>query len=315
MLEYIVKKFLMMIPIVILVSMILFLLLSTLPGDAALIAAGEYSSDEDIAELRHSMGLDQPVYVQYWNWFSRVLRGDFGKSLLTGSSITERVALRFPATLQLTILSMIVSVLIALPLGIASAVYRNSIWDSLCSFIGVIGVSMPSFWLGMLFIIFFSLNLSWLPTSGFVSILENPIEGIRHLIMPAFSIGASFAATTIRQTRNALLEVLNQDYMITAKAKGLPGYLIIWKHALRNALIPVVTVVAMQTGKLFGGAIIAETVFVIPGLGSDIVNSIMSRDYPITMALILVVAIIVIVINTFIDILYGVIDPRVGRNK
>jgi len=315
MLEYIVKKFLMMIPIVILVSMILFLLLSTLPGDAALIAAGEYSSDEDIAELRHSMGLDQPVYVQYWNWFSRVLRGDFGKSLLTGSSITERVALRFPATLQLTILSMIVSVLIALPLGIASAVYRNSIWDSLCSFIGVIGVSMPSFWLGMLFIIFFSLNLSWLPTSGFVSILENPIEGIRHLIMPAFSIGASFAATTMRQTRNALLEVLNQDYMITAKAKGLPGYLIIWKHALRNALIPVVTVVAMQTGKLFGGAIIAETVFVIPGLGSDIVNSIMSRDYPITMALILVVAIIVIVINTFIDILYGVIDPRVGRNK
>ena len=264
MLEYIVKKFLMMIPIVILVSMILFLLLSTLPGDAALIAAGEYSSDEDIAELRHSMGLDQPVYVQYWNWFSRVLRGDFGKSLLTGSSITERVALRFPATLQLTILSMIVSVLIALPLGIASAVYRNSIWDSLCSFIGVIGVSMPSFWLGMLFIIFFSLNLSWLPTSGFVSILENPIEGIRHLIMPAFSIGASFAATTMRQTRNALLEVLNQDYMITAKAKGLPGYLIIWKHALRNALIPVVTVVAMQTGKLFGGAIIAETVFVIP---------------------------------------------------
>ena len=315
MLEYIVKKFLMMIPIVILVSMILFLLLSTLPGDAALIAAGEYSSDEDIAELRHSMGLDQPVYVQYWNWFSRVLRGDFGKSLLTGSSITERVALRFPATLQLTILSMIVSVLIALPLGIASAVYRNSIWDSLCSFIGVIGVSMPSFWLGMLFIIFFSLNLGWLPTSGFVSILENPIEGIRHLIMPAFSIGASFAATTMRQTRNALLEVLNQDYMITAKAKGLPGYLIIWKHALRNALIPVVTVVAMQTGKLFGGAIIAETVFVIPGLRSDIVNSIMSRDYPITMALILVVAIIVIVINTFIDILYGVIDPRVGRNK
>jgi len=315
MLEYIAKKILMMVPIIILVSMILFFLLSTLPGDAALIAAGEYSSDEDIAELRHSMGLDQPIYVQYWNWFSRVLRGDFGESLLTGSSITERVALRFPATLQLTIMSMIVSVLIALPLGIASAVYRNSIWDNLCSFVGVIGVSMPSFWLGMLFIILFSLNLGWLPTSGFVSVFENPIEGIRHLIMPAFAIGAPFAATTMRQTRNALLEVLDQDYMMTAKAKGLPGHLIIWKHALRNALIPVITVIAMQTGKLFGGAIIAETVFVIPGLGGDIVNSIMSRDYPITMALILVVAIIVIFINTFIDILYGVIDPRVGRSK
>ena len=242
-------------------------------------------------------------------------RGISASRFLTGTSISNRIVQRFPATLQLTIMAMIVSVLIALPLGIASAVYRNSVWDSLCSFFGVFGVSMPSFWLGMLLIILFSLTLGWLPTSGYVSIFEDPVDSIRHMIMPAFSIGAAFAATTMRQTRNAMLEVLDQDYMMTAKAKGLPGHLMIWKHALRNALIPVVTVIALQTGKLFGGAVIAETVFVIPGLGSEIVSSIMSRDYPITMAMVLVVALIVILINTFIDILYGAIDPRVGRNK
>ena len=315
MVEYTIKKLLMMIPIILLVSIILFLLLTTLPGDAALFAAGEYSTDEDIEALRHSMGLDKPVVQQYWDWFSGVLQGDFGESFLTGTSISNRIVQRFPVTLQLTVMSMIVSVLIALPLGIASAVYRNSVWDSLCSFFGVFGVSMPSFWLGMLLIILFSLTLGWLPTSGFVSFFEDPVDSIRHMIMPAFSIGAAFAATTMRQTRNAMLEVLDQDYMMTAKAKGLPGHLMIWKHALRNALIPVITVIALQTGKLFGGAVIAETVFVIPGLGSEIVSSIMSRDYPITMAMVLVVAVIVILINTFIDILYGAIDPRVGRGK
>lgn len=315
MLEHTIKKILMMIPIIILVSIILFFLLEALPGDAALVAAGEYASDEDVAMLRQSMGLDKPLVERYWLWFTGVLQGDFGESLLTGSSITDRIVQRFPATLQLTIMSMIVSVLIALPLGIASAIYRNSIWDAIASFFGVFGVSIPSFWLGMLLIILFSLTLGWLPTSGFVSIFENPVESIRHMIMPAFSIGAAFAATTMRQTRNAMLEVLDQDYMMTAKAKGLPGNIMIWKHALRNALIPVVTVIALQTGKLFGGAVIAETVFVIPGLGSDIVSSIMSRDYPITMGMVLVVAVIVIFINTFIDILYGVIDPRIGRGK
>ena len=311
----IVKKLLMMIPIVIMVSIILFLLLKALPGDAAMVAGGEFATDADIEAAREAMGLNKPLYMQYLDWLWGVLHGDFGNSLLTGSPIVDKVVQRFPATMELAILSMIFAILIAVPLGIVSAVYRNSVWDTLSSILSVVGIAMPSFWLGMLLIILFALTLGWLPASGYTPFFEDPLKSLRYMILPAFSIGASFAATTMRQTRNALLEVLDQDYMMTAKAKGLPGHIIIWKHALRNALIPVITVIAMQTGKLFGGAIIAETVFVIPGLGGDIVNSIMSRDYPITMALILVVAIIVIFINTFIDILYGVIDPRVGRSK
>lgn len=311
----IVKKLLMMIPIIILVSIILFLILKTLPGDAALVAAGEFSTDADIEALRASMGLDRPIYAQYWDWFSGILRGDFGTSLLTGLPIADKIVQRFPATIELAIMSMIIAIIIAVPLGIVSAVYRGKAWDNISSILSVIGIAMPSFWLGMLLIILFCLTLKWLPASGYVPFFEDPLKSLQLMLMPAFSIGASFAAVTMRQTRNALLEVLDQDYMMTAKAKGLPGHIMIWKHALRNALIPVVTVIAMQTGKLFGGAVIAETVFVIPGLGSEIVNSIMRRDYPVTMAMIMIVAVIVIFINTFIDIVYGFIDPRVGRDS
>ena len=309
----IIKKLLMMIPIVIMVSIILFLLLKALPGDAAMVAGGEFATDADIEAAREAMGLNKPLYVQYLDWLWGILHGDFGVSLLTGSPIVDKIVQRFPATMELAILSMIFAILIAVPLGIVSAVYRNSVWDTLSSILSVIGIAMPSFWLGMLLIILFSLTLGWLPASGYTPFFEDPMKSLRYMILPAFSIGASFAATTMRQTRNALLEVLDQDYMMTAKAKGLPGHVIIWKHALRNALIPVVTVVAMQTGKLFGGAVIAETVFVIPGLGSEIVGSIMKRDFPTTMAMIMIVAVIVIFINTFIDILYGFIDPRVGK--
>lgn len=309
----IVKKLLMMIPIVILVSVILFLLLKALPGDAAMVAGGELATQADIEATREAMGLNKPLYIQYLDWLAGIVHGDFGDSLLTGTPIADKIVQRFPATMELAVLSMIVAIVIAVPLGIVSAVYRNSVWDTLSSILSVIGIAMPSFWLGMLLIILFSLTLGWLPASGYTPFFEDPLKSLRYMILPAFSIGASFAATTMRQTRNALLEVLDQDYMMTAKAKGLPGHIIIWKHALRNALIPVVTVVAMQTGKLFGGAVIAETVFVIPGLGSEIVNSIMKRDFPTTMAMIMIVAVIVIFINTFIDILYGFIDPRVGK--
>lgn len=304
----------MMIPILILVSVILFVLLRALPGDAALISAGETATTEDILLRRKEMGLDQSLYIQYLNWIGGVLHGDFGKSLISGSSISEKVSQRFPVTLELTILSMIFSVLFSIPLGILSALHRNTPLDYAASALSVFGLSMPSFWLGILMIILFSLNLGWLPAFGFVPITEDFFDSIRHLIMPAVSIGLSFAATTTRQTRNAMLEVMDQDYIMTAKAKGIPGKVVIWKHAFRNALIPVITVIAMQTGKLFGGSVIAETIFAIPGLGSEIVNSIMNRDYPITMAMVLIVAVIVIFVNTFIDIIYSVIDPRVGKD-
>lgn len=311
----IVKKILMMIPILLLVSIMLFLLLKALPGDAAGIASGVFASDEDIAAYREKMGLNKPLYVQYFNWLWNMLHGDFGVSLLTGKPVADKIAQRLPATLELALLAIICSVIIAIPLGILSAVYRNTGLDSAVSVFSLIGVSMPEFWLATLLVILFSLKLHVLPASGYVKFSENPLTNLKLMILPAVSIGVTYSAITMRQTRNAVLEVLDQDYIVTAKAKGLPGRLVIWKHALRNALIPVITVIGMQTGKLFAGAVVIETIFVIPGLGSEIVDSIMTRDYPITMAMIMIVAIIIIFINTFIDIIYGFIDPRVGRSK
>jgi peptide/nickel transport system permease protein len=311
----IIKKLLMMIPIILVVSIILFCLLKALPGDAALMRGGETMSQEDIAILRDSMGLNDPLYVQYFRWLGGMLKGDFGVSFMTGSSITDKIAQRLPATMELALMATFFAILIGLPLGIISAVYRNSPLDYTTSVFSVAGISIPGFWLSMLLIMLFSLKLGWLPASGYVPFFEDPLKSMKLMIMPAIGIGASLAGTITRQTRNAVLEVLDQDYMMTAKAKGLPGHVMIWKHALRNALIPVVTVVAMQIGKLFGGAVISETLFLIPGLGSEIVNSILARDYPVTMGMIMVVAVIIIFINTFIDIIYGFIDPRVGRSK
>ena len=311
----IIKKLLMMIPIILVVSIILFCLLKALPGDAALMRGGETMAKEDIEILRESMGLNDPLYVQYFRWLGGMLKGDFGVSFMTGSSISDKIAQRFPATMELALLATIFAIIIALPLGIISAVYRNSPLDYTASVASVAGISIPGFWLCMLLIMLFSLKLGWLPASGYVPFFEDPLKSMKLMIMPAIGIGASLAGTLTRQTRNAVLEVLDQDYMMTAKAKGLPGHIMIWKHALRNALIPVVTVIAMQIGKLFGGAVISETLFLIPGLGSEIVNSILARDYPVTMGMVMVVAVIIIFINTFIDIIYGFIDPRVGRSK
>lgn len=311
----IIKKLLMMIPIILLVSIILFCLLRAMPGDAAQMIAGEFGTEAEIAAYRKQLGLDQPLYVQYFRWLSDMLKGDFGRSMMSGMPIIDKVKQRLPATMELTILSVLLSVVIAVPLGIISAVYRNSPVDSAVSVLSVVGISMPSFWLGTLIIMLFSLKLKWLPASGYVPFFEDPLTSLKLMIMPSIAVCGSVLATNMRQIRNSMLEVLDQDYIVTAKAKGLPGHILIWKHAFRNALIPVVTVVAMQMGKLFGGACIAETIFLIPGIGGEIVSSIMSRDYPITMAMIMIVAVIIIFINTFIDVLYGFIDPRVGRGN
>lgn len=311
----IIKKILMMIPILILVSIILFFLLKALPGDSAIMAAGQFASDEDIAAYREKMGLDKPLYQQYFRWLFNMLRGDFGQSLMTGKPVAKKIAERLPATMELALLAILCSVIIAIPLGILSAVNRNSGIDSAVSVFSLIGISMPEFWLATLLVILFSLKMHVLPASGYVEFAKDPGTSLKLMILPAVSIGVTYSAITMRQTRNAVLEVLDQDFIVTAKAKGLPGRIIIWKHALRNALIPVITVIGMQTGKLFGGAVVAETIFVIPGLGNEVVNSIMNRDFPVTMGVIMVVAAIIIFINTFIDIIYGFIDPRVGRGK
>ena len=225
------------------------------------------------------------------------------------------IARRLPITVELALLSLIVAVIIAIPLGITSAIHRNKPIDLFASFFAMIGVTIPNFWLGMLLILYFSIRLKWLPASGFVPLVTDPMGNLTRMIMPALAIGTGFAAIVMRQTRSALLEVLDQDYIITAKAKGLKGSVVIWKHALRNSIIPVITVIAMSTGRLLGGAVITETVFAMPGIGKGIVDGIMNRDYPIVMGLIMISAVFIIVINTVVDVVYIFIDPRISHKS
>ena len=308
----ILKKALSIIPLLLLVSVILFVLINLLPGDAAMGLVTECASEDYVNRVRAEMGLDKPPVTRYFDWLIGIFRGDLGKSLISNQLVSVKIAQRLPVTLEITFVAMVISILIAVPLGILSAVRRGSVFDTIGSFVSMLGIAMPPFWLGMLLVLLFSVTLNMLPASGFVSFAQDPLQNLRCVIMPATSIGVAFAATVMRQARSALLEVMQQDYVTTAYAKGLKGRVVIWKHALRNALIPVVTVITMQIGRLIGGAVVTETVFALPGIGREIVDAILSRDYPVVMGMILVVAALVVVTNTLVDILYILIDPRIS---
>ena len=312
MLTNIAKKILSIIPLLFFISVLLFILINALPGDATMSLVGETASEEYVLELREKMGLDRPPVQRYFAWLAGVLRGDLGDSLTTSETVAQKISMRFPITMEITIVSMAISVLIALPLGVLSAMRRNSAADVAGSVFSMLGVAMPSFWLGLLLVMAFSVWLRWLPASGFTPFSENPAANLRCILLPCISIGFGFAATIMRQTRSALLEVLGQDYILTAQAKGLRERVVVWKHAMRNALIPVLTVTAMQVGRLIGGAVVTETVFALPGMGSAIVSAVLNRDYPVAMGMIMVVAALVVVINTFVDVLYLLVDPRIS---
>lgn len=315
MLFSILKKILTAIPVLLVVSIVLFLLLNVMPGDAADSMSTMDATAEEVEALRESLGLNDPMYIQYLRWLKNVLKGDFGISFLNGASVTEKIVTRLPVTLELTLLAMLIAVAIALPMGVLSATHRNSAIDAIASFISMIGVAVPHFWLAMMLIIIFSVNLHWLPASGFTPISQGLGKNLIKMIMPAFSVGLGFAATVMRQTRSNMIDVLGTDYISTAKAKGMSKSVVVWKHGVRNALIPVITVIGMQTGRLFGGAIVVETLFGLPGIGTAIVQSIFSRDYQMTMGCVMMVAVIIILINTIVDILYVVIDPRVRTTR
>lgn len=315
MLFSILKKILTAIPVLLVVSIVLFLLLNVMPGDAADSMSTMDATAEEVEALRESLGLNDPMYIQYLRWLKNVLKGDFGISFLNGASVTEKIVTRLPVTLELTLLAMLIAVAIALPMGVLSATHRNSTIDAIASFISMIGVAVPHFWLAMMLIIIFSVNLHWLPASGFTPISQGLGKNLIKMIMPAFSVGLGFAATVMRQTRSNIIDVLGTDYISTAKAKGMSKSVVVWKHGVRNALIPVITVIGMQTGRLFGGAIVVETLFGLPGIGTAIVQSIFSRDYQMTMGCVMMVAVIIILINTIVDILYVIIDPRVRTTR
>lgn len=312
--RYFVNRLLQTIPVLFIMSIIIFSLVLIIPGDPvrALMGPGATLTPEAEALARATLGLDDPLPVRYINWLTDALRGDLGRSTATRQPVFEAIVQRFPVTLQLAVFALLFAVLVSLPLGIIAALKPNSIWDVIASFIAVLGLAIPNFWLAVLLIIFFSVNRGWLPASGYVSVFENPVEAVRHMLMPAVALGAPTAAALMRYIRSGLLEVLSEDYIRTAYAKGLRGSNVLVRHALKPSLIPAVTVLGVNFGRMIGGSLIIESIFLIPGIGSLMVNGIFQRDFPVIQSGALVLAIVVILLNLFVDMLYGYLDPRIS---
>jgi ABC-type dipeptide/oligopeptide/nickel transport system permease component len=303
--QYLIRRILQVIPITLGILTLIFSLIHLIPGDPAVQIAGENARSEDILRVRQQLGLDRPLWEQYVSYLGGLLQGDLGTSFRTGTSVKEEIMTRYPATLQLAMGGMIVALLVAFPLGILSAIYRNSWVDNVARFFALIGVSMPSFWFGPLLIIFFSIQLRWFPVSG-------REDGWKSLVLPSLTMGLALAAILTRMIRVSLAEELNQLYVTTALSKGVTKAKAIFRHALRNALIPVITVVGLQFGSLLTGAIITEQIFSWPGLGRLLITSITSRDYPQVQASILVIALTYIMVNLITDVLYSFVDPRIS---
>lgn len=308
---YILKRLASMVPVLFLVSVVIFMIIHLTPGDPVLVMLGEEASPEARDRLRAELGLDQPLPIQYVIWAGRVMRGDLGNSIRTHQPVSEAILQRLPVTIELSIAAMLVSLAIALPAGIISALRRNSAADITSSVLALLGVSVPNFFLAVLLIWIFALNLRWLPPIGFVPLLQDPGGNLKSLIMPAVTLGTALAAVTTRQMRGSLLEVLGNDYIRTAWAKGLDEALVVQRHALKNALIPVVTVVGLQMGNLLGSAIITETIFALPGVGRMVVDSIFQRDFPMVQGIVLYLALMFLVINLLVDLTYAYLDPRI----
>ena len=313
MLVYLGRRSLLAIPTLFGVALIVFLLMRSVPGDVVtnLVGLQGNVSQERLVELRRLFGLDLPIHVQFGQWFSAAIQGDLGSSLRTGRPIATDLALRFPVTLELTVLSLLIALAIAIPVGVAAALYRGRWPDQLGSLFALLGLSIPGFFLGILLILLFSLRLEWLPPAGYVPFAEAPLTNLRHMILPALSLGLILAAATARIVRSTLLEVLGRDFVRTARAKGLAERTVIMRHALRAALIPVVTVVGLQFGQLLGGAVIIEQVFSLPGVGRYALEGINLRDYPVVQGAVLLIAGAFVVVNLLVDVIYGFIDPRV----
>lgn len=313
MLVYLGRRSLLAIPTLFGVALIVFLLMRSVPGDVVtnLVGLQGNVSQERLVELRRLFGLDLPIHVQFGQWFAAAVQGDLGSSLRTGRPIATDLALRFPVTLELTVLSLLIALAIAIPVGVAAALYRGRWPDQLGSLFALLGLSIPGFFLGILLILLFSLRLEWLPPAGYVPFAEAPLTNLRHMILPALSLGLILAAATARIVRSTLLEVLGRDFVRTARAKGLAERTVIMRHALRAALIPVVTVVGLQFGQLLGGAVIIEQVFSLPGVGRYALEGINLRDYPVVQGAVLLIAGAFVVVNLLVDVIYGFIDPRV----
>lgn len=310
MFAFFIRRLVTLVPTLVFVSMLIFGLQQLLPGDPAQILAGEDQNPELIAQLRLKLHLDEPLPVQYGYWMAGVLQGDLGESARTQQPVLELLLQKLPVTLELALLSMLIALLIGLPAGVISAVKHGTFWDHSATVLGLSGLSMPNFWLGILMILLFSVELGWLPASGYVSPFENLKDNLASMIMPAFVLGSGIAAVLMRHTRSSMLQVLAADYVRTARAKGLRERVVVMKHALRNALTPVITLGALELGTLLSGAVLTEQVFTIPGFGKLIIDSVFNRDYAVVQGVVLVTATAYILLNLLADMAYFVFNPR-----
>ncbi|RRV03731.1 ABC transporter permease [Pseudomonas sp. v388] len=310
MLIFILRRLLSAIPTLILVSLFVFTLQKLLPGDPVLAMAGEERDPAVMEYLRDKYRLNDPLPLQYLHWVGNVLQGDFGTSLRTEQPVTALLAAKLPVTIELAVLALLIAMLIGIPTGVISAVRKGTAVDYAANVVALSGISIPHFWLGILLIMIFAVQLQWLPASGFVSLDEDVVQNLKTLILPAFVLGAGLSGVLMRHTRSAMLEVLRADYVRTARAKGLFPRTVILKHALRNALMPIVTLTTLLFGELLGGAVLTEQVFSIPGFGKMIVDAVFNRDYAVVQGVVLCVAIAFLLLNLLADVLYRMINPR-----
>jgi peptide/nickel transport system permease protein len=293
------------------ISLIVFTGVRMIPGDPARVLAGTEADEAGIDEIREKYGLNAPLPVQYLRWLGLAATGDLGESIRTRTAVTSMIAGKLPITIELTCLSLLVALSIAVPAGVLAAVRRNTVWDVLASGMSLCGVSIPNFWLGIMLILLVSVRFGWLPASGFVPFVEDPVGNLQRMVMPALVLGTGLAAVLMRQTRNAMIEVLSADYVRTARAKGLAQRAVVVRHALRNGLIPVVTILGLQMGALMGGAVVTEQIFVLPGFGRLIVEAVFTRDYPVVQGVVLITAASYVLINLAVDVSYTVLNPRI----
>ena len=312
--RYLLKRLLSLPPTLLGVSVLTFLFLRLIPGDAIAVRLGTSTalSPEQLAQLRAYFGIDQPLHAQYLAWLGSLLRGDAGYSIRTGQPVAAEIVGRLPVTLELALGAGLVALALGIPLGLVSALRPNSALDLVARGFGLLGLSMPNFWLGTLILLVFARELRWMPnTGGYVDFLQDPAANLRFLIFPAVTLGVAMGAVVMRTTRSALLDVLSADYIRTADAKGLSRAVVIHRHALKNGLIVVVTILGIQVGYLLGGAVVVEEVFAVPGVGRLLLNAITQRDYALVQGGVLVVAVLFVLTNTVVDILYGYLDPRI----
>ena len=303
MFTYVLKRLLSTIPVLLGISLLLFLMLRMLPGDPAQVLAGEMATPEEVEIMRKQLGLDKPIYIQYGAFLSRLVRLDLGRSARTQNQVIEEVWARLPNTIVLAVVAITLACLFGIPAGIISAVRPYTWMDYTVTMMALFGISMPVFWLGLMLVILFAVILKWLPAGG--------TGGWEHVVLPSLTLASFVVAFIARMTRSTMLEALSQDYTTTARSKGLKEKVVIIKHALKNALIPIITVVGLQFGLLLGGAVLTETVFAWPGLGRLIVDSILARDYPMIQGVILIFGLLYIMVNLFVDLIYAFVDPRI----